>query len=417
MFPDDPRQGRSDHGPVETMNAPLEALGTDLVLAIAALRDPVGVLSVYADARPELGTGRQSVAGLAVRTAISELRARAHEEGPRERAALIDQGLDAATPAIETMLDAHAPGIGRALFAGLSGTTAHRIAVQLPFQNRVTLAAMPSVRPLVGALDAGRPAGIAVVSRSGIRVLEWHLGETRDIARFTLEPDTDRWRRMVGPADAGPQMSRESSTQEDRFLRRLEQKRTELASALGPDLGDLADNHGWDRLLVVGDERLTTPLADALPRGDHLEVLRARFRPGDWVSSTEVGLELVPDLEEARERRGLELATRARNAASSGGPGAIGLPDVLDALTAGSVHHLLLDAEREWRGVETPDGRLYPEGVEPPGVAADALVPVTQIADRMIERALATGATVSLVDGPASAALAGCDGVAALLRW
>lgn len=386
-------------------------------LEIASLRDAVGVLSIYVDGRPELPAEREPVAAAAVREALAQLLNRVKDEGPRERAAALEARLRALEPTIAALVDPAAPGKGRALFATVAGGEIRRMALQLPMPTRVVLADTAHLRPLAAALDSGHPAGIVIVSRQGIRVLEWKLGETEDVARFTLEVATDEWRMMKGPSAPGAWMSQQSASQEDRYARRLQRQRSVQLAGLASDLLALAHNHAWDRLLVLGDERMAPALVETLPKQDHLEVLRVKANPGDWLSAAELGQELVPHLEEAREQHDLMLIQRACDASRSGGLGAAGVADVIEALEESRVHQLFLDGERDWQGVETADGRLFPAGVQPPGVDPSELRVEPQLADRLIERALKTDATVSLVSGPAAEALADCDGVAAILRW
>jgi peptide subunit release factor 1 (eRF1) len=357
------------------------------------------------------------VAGAATREALAELLSAAHAQDPRERAKAVEARLRVLEPTIASLVDPSAPGKGRALFATVAGNEIRRMAMQLPLPNRVVLADTAYLRPLAAALDSGHAAGIVILSRHGVRVLEWKLGQTEDVARFTLEAATDEWRMMKGPSAPGAWMAQQSSSQEDRYARRLTRARSVQLAGLGSDVLALAHTHGWDRLLVLGDERLAGALVDVLPERDHLELLRVRATPGDWLSATEVGAELVPHLEEARERHDLELIRRVCDASRSGGLGAAGLADVIEALEEGRVHQLLLDGERDWHGVETPDGRLFPSGIEPPGVDAAELRDEPLLADRLIERALKTDAPVSLVSGPAAEALEECGGVAAILRW
>ncbi len=395
----------------------LELPETAALFEVASLRDPVGILSVYVDGRPELPPGREPVAAPALREGLAAVLAREAVEGPRERAAAIEARVEKLEPTLASLVDPAAPGKGRVLFATVAGGEIRRLALELPLPNRVVMAETAHLRPLAAALDAGHPAGIAVVSRENVRVLECRLGETEDVARFAVEPTTDQWRMMKGPAASGSWMAQQSASQEDRYARRKAQRRSSQLVSLGSDLHALAENHGWDRLLLVGDDRLTSSFGDRLPKQDHLHVLRIQATPGDWVPAAELGRELIPHLEDARERHDLERIQRAGDAARSGGLGVVGLADTLDALDEGRVHQLLLDGERDWQGVEAPDGRLFPTGVRPPGVSSGELRPEPLLADRMIERGLKTDATVSLVSGPAAEALAACDGVAAILRW
>ena len=64
-----------------------------------------------------------------------------------------------------------------------------------------------------------------------------------------------------------------------------------------------------------------------------------------------------------------------------------------------------------------PDGRLWPEGTQPGDVPSGELAPEPFLAERMIEQALARGATVTPVEQDAAAPLADYDGMAAILRW
>jgi hypothetical protein len=126
---------------------------------------------------------------------------------------------------------------------------------------------------------------------------------------------------------------------------------------------------------------------------------------------------VVDELRAAKRRREARLVERARDAALAGGPGALGLGDVLAALFEGRVHTLILDGTREWSGLMEPDGRLWPAGTRPSDVPTDDLAPEPFLAERMIEQALARGATVTPVEEEAAAPLADHDGMAAILRW
>ena len=61
------------------------------------------------------------------------------------------------------------------------------------------------------------------------------------------------------------------------------------------------------------------------------------------------------------------------------------------------------------------DGALFAAGEKPPG--AHGLTQEPRLTERLVERALGTGARVTPIEGAASGALADADGIAALLRW
>jgi hypothetical protein len=80
------------------------------------------------------------------------------------------------------------------------------------------------------------------------------------------------------------------------------------------------------------------------------------------------------------------------------------------------VARLLIDHAGHWEGSCSPDGRLVPDAEIPPGTRADMLRPEPDLAERMVEQALAVGADVTVLDGAAAQTLAPA-GVAAILRW
>jgi hypothetical protein len=108
------------------------------------------------------------------------------------------------------------------------------------------------------------------------------------------------------------------------------------------------------------------------------------------------------------------LARDIREAALGAGSGAVGLSDVVGALNEGRVAHLVYDPEVRYEGSIGADGTLR-AGHER---AADGpATPEPRLTERLVERALETGARVSPVEGAARGALAEADGIAALLRW
>jgi hypothetical protein len=388
--------------------------GTDL-LSLARLRDTHGVLSVYVDADPRQQAGPRPAWAIAIENGLGEIRERARSEGERPLWRALFDLLEGLEGELSLLLDPREPGRGRALFATVGAGEVHRIALQLPLPNRVVLDETAYLVPLVAALDRGRPAGLVTVSLPEARVFEQRLGVAEELAAFVLEPDTSTWRELKGPAAANPALPQHSAPQRDVFDRRVEEHRSRLLEAAGRRLEELAAHRAWEAAVVAGDPRLAQPLAELLERRGTEASLVERTLHG--LSAAETAEALAPELEEATRRRAAALVARARDAALAGGPGALGLADVLGALEEGRVGHLLFEEGREHRGARAPGGRLVPEGVVPPGGAPDELRPEPRLTERMVERALATDASVTPVSEQAAEALAESDGVAAILRW
>ena len=100
-----------------------------------------------------------------------------------------------------------------------------------------------------------------------------------------------------------------------------------------------------------------------------------------------------------------------------GGSGAavVGLSEVAQALNAGRVDHLVYDPEVRYVGSVAADGELYAGDEVAPG--GQERKPEPRLTERLVERALTTGARVSPIEGAANGALQDAEGIAALLRW
>jgi hypothetical protein len=280
--------------------------------------------------------------------------------------------------------------------------------VQLPLPNRVVFERTAYVRPLLAVLDEARPAGIIMVSRSGVRLCEWKLGATDELARWRFEPETEEWRESKAKPSRSPSPGQQIALERDRFERRLDEARRRFfVQSRTPST---ASPRPLLRLLLAGDPRLTGP-RQALPEG---------------CVATSRASACLEDLDRHA------LGSRGRRAAAPSGAASAtcrARPRCRLANGAGALTHrrprraqparatLLLDGAREWNGLMEPDGRLWPEGTRPEDVPSGEVAPEPFLAERMIEQALARGATVAPVEQEAAAQLADFDGMAAILRW
>lgn len=396
-------------------------LEVELLRKVASLTDRLGVLSIYVGLRPEEESGLPPVWELETRRGLEEIGKRLEQEGDERRAKAFARRLAELRDDLALLLSPQERGRGRALFAQLTGGEATCLALQLPFVNRVTLAEHARTRPLVCAFEAGRPAGLALVSEEGLSLLEWRLGEVEELRLLPLvEPGEER-RALLGPAYAHPKGAPQagpgfrSGQQRNLFDRRVEDECERFLAGEAPTVRRLARERGWEDVIVAGDERLAGALAANLVDDAGPEVTLERRVLG-WLSRAELAEAVAPALREARIRRQLDFLATVREEALAGGRGALGLADTLGALAEGRVEVLLLPGGRELHGTSAPDGRLFPAGQTAPGLSPSDLRPEPDLAERMVERALAVGARVSLLADETEAAL-GVDEAAALLRW
>jgi hypothetical protein len=93
---------------------------------------------------------------------------------------------------------------------------------------------------------------------------------------------------------------------------------------------------------------------------------------------------------------------------------ALGLSEVVGALNQARVAHLIYDPSIRYRGSIGHDGSLYAhdETTLAYGSTGDG-----RLTERIVERALETGARITPVEGAASNGLTEASGIAAVLRW
>jgi hypothetical protein len=300
------------------------------------------------------------------------------------------------TPALEDLLDPGATGRGGAVFARLSGPEIISLVTPMPLTSRVVLDARPFVRPLLELLDEGEPVGVVLTSAREAEVLDWRLGALRRLMRVTREPEEER----------GP-----TTTPHDQRARRERDRKLRWIEDVAADVSRLASEHGWERLLISGDERLTAPLVEALPPDLRANALLDARRLHE-LDQPALAAAVAERLGQDRAGRNARLSRRVRAAALGAQRGALGLSEVVAALNEGRAEHVIYDSALRYSGSVASNGSLLAAG-EAPGLGKDE----PRLLERILERAFHTGARVTPVDGSAADNLADAGGIAALLRW
>jgi hypothetical protein len=143
--------------------------------SIAALADPVGVLTVYVTADPREGSATRPAWQVRITNELGALERRLRKDGDTARADLLAHRLADVDRELQALVDPSTPGQGRALFVALSGGTISTIAVQVPLGDSVELGRSAYVRPLLAALSSYPPAGVAAVSGHGVHLIDLRM--------------------------------------------------------------------------------------------------------------------------------------------------------------------------------------------------------------------------------------------------
>jgi peptide subunit release factor 1 (eRF1) len=380
--------------------------------------DDRGVLSFYVGHTPAQAADPQPTAPIEIRNQIKDLKATLAGKDA-ELAKAVDKRLEAINGELAALLDPKAFGQGRALFVGVADGRTAAVSLQIPFRERVILHDTPFLRPLVSAVDEGRPAGILVVSRSAVRLLRWQVGEVEelDTEDFTVG-DAQLADIKSGPSQGTPSSPAHGLVNKERFEDRIDENRNRFLRSVAEDVAAHAKEQGWDRIILSGDVKLREFVADLLGQGANGP--RVLHADQDWEhdSPATIAQHAWPLLRSVHEQREHELVDSAIERALGGGAATVGLRHVCDALNEGRVAHLLFDDRLQLSGYRSSEDTLHPE-VSGPVAQADGVQFQREplFIERMIEKATGTGAAVTPVGQTAAAPLGEHEGVAALLRW
>ncbi|MEO6795211.1 MAG: hypothetical protein ABI253_05520 [Mycobacterium sp.] len=372
--------------------------------------DKLGVVSVYVNADPRQDQNLQAAA-IDLKNRFRELQRRVAGDAGSEHSRAMTAALERLWPQLERMVSPTASGRGRIAFAALDDDWIVRLESAIPVAPRVVLDDSPFIHPLLELLDEGRPAGVLLVSAEAARLFEWRVGSLQLLSSIEQQY-VEAAHERAGQIGGGPQGQFNSPVREQRQARGRDRAQRFLEQVTTVAAG-LAGERGWERILVSGGDRWTEPTVAGLPQPLRDKVFAdARVLTGfDDAALASVVNDWAKEQHAERERR---LPAEVRDAAGTG-TGALGLSEVAAALNAGRVRHLVYDPEVRYTGTVGADGALYSGGeVGPEGHPG---TPEPRLTERLVERALATGARISPVEGAADGVLGDVAGVGALLRW
>jgi peptide chain release factor subunit 1 len=360
--------------------------------------EPVGlpVISLYLNMQPdEHGHDRY---GAFLRKELSG-RIASYVPHSAERESL-EQDAERIREYLATEVRASANGL--AIFA-CSGADGFFEAIQMDApidEHRLYLYFQPHLWHLARVNDEFPRYAAVVLDSKSARILVFELGETAD--EQSVENQKPKHHKKGGWSQA-------------RYQRHTENLHLQHAKEVVEALDKIVRRDDIDRIVLAGDEVIIPTLREQLPQ--HLaekviDVVSLDVRtPQDEVLQTTLESVRQQDAKEDQDK-----VQRLLDAYRSGGLGVVGVRDTLEALTLGQVDELLISTLMELRRPEPGevDESLVTLPTTPEG---EPTVPVEEIelADELVTKARATGATVTFIED--ASLLDGVGGVGALLRF
>jgi peptide chain release factor subunit 1 len=358
-------------------------------------RPQEGVLSAYLDTSPQRARGRAFVISF-----VDGCKAARLAVGGAER-----QHFEASVEQAGRYLSAELSpkSLGLAVFA--SGRLDYFYAVPLPYRpvDSVSWGARPHLALLQAVLDEYERVAVLLFDSERARLFSVFLGaveEEREIADDVPgKQATGGW--------FGLAQSRYARHREDHVRRHADHATAALM--------EMEKQRPFDRLFVAGPDEAIASLREVLPGPLRAKIV-GRLRLEMFAGQAEVLATTLP--EAARVERQVEAAEVAELIEEIPSPWVVtGLDETLSALNDGRVHTLFVADQFRSAGSQCQAcGRLLPETSRCPFCGGSTL-PIADLHEQVVERAVERGAWVESVSGPAAAELEQLGGVGGWTRY
>jgi hypothetical protein len=297
--------------------------------------------------------------------------------------------------------------------------------LQLPLADLFAWDRIPQVRPLVALLDEFPVLGIAVLSQEHVRLFTWSGGILEEHSELLNETPLEEpapagagaTPAATGPAAASGAGSGTGSGAGPaaNSKRRVEDHARRFLHQTARRLGEAAQAHDWQRLLLIGPPSAAALVTDHLPEGAAKLLISSIERNLIKAAPAEIAETAVGQLGAWKRRAEVAEVEALINDARSSRRACLGLQATLGHLKRGGVERLLFCHDLQVSGFREADGGLLEHRVGPESIGS--LSPEPHLVERMITASLESGATVVPLEGPSSERLILLGGVGARLRW
>ncbi len=358
----------------------------------AASRPGVKVLSVYLDVDPTNGLWSDKAYALErsldhIAESVSHAEQRAFVEDRTKVAAFLKEYKSSAK--------------GLAMFASAPQGLWQHMELQVPVKNEVRYDVGPFVGPLASLLDEHQSYGVALVDDRSARLFVVSLGEVEEQQQV---------RNWVPKRHAQTEHSPRVETQ---HAAKRQQHLKEVAEAMG----HLQHDTGFRRLVIGGAVEALAHFEQELPP-QLSRLVVGRFSAPMYAGNQEVlqhANAVAAAYEQSKEAQTVEeLVTRA----AKGHRAVLGADETLLALRRNEVFELVAAGDLAIKGYQCAAcGLLRGTHALACPLCGGAMRPIEDVADRAVQQAVAAGARVEVVNGPAREKLVAVGGMGALLSF
>ena len=259
------------------------------------------------------------------------------------------------------------------------------IPLGLPAPTKLTVAPTPALFELARVAEDNPPFAVVLLDQQEATLLMVAQGR----------PD-----RSVEVESTGfPRHQMQGGWSQMRYQRRADERTNAFVDTVAEETRKALDEAGIRRLVLAGDEQITTTLLAELHQTIQERVVGS-IRHSVNTGEQEVIDAALPLVEAAERAREMAAVQAVRDGVGAGGEGAGGAEDTLTALQTGQVMTLVINDDFDAPGWADYSLPVYGAGEvpteHPAGGDVAAIVPVS-LPDEMVRLALQAGAEIEVV--------------------
>lgn len=196
----------------------------------------------------------------------------------------------------------------------------------------------PALAQLLRIADEQQSACVVAVDRAGARFFRYELGELAELPAMKFEIDASQWKRKdhshMAPRGAGMP----HGMLHDAFKQRMDQQYLRFFRHVSERIKFIRAKEGFDLVLLVGSDRLTKPIASALPPEVEERTL-ALDEDLAKVAAEKLHARILPKLDEWMKQFAAQQTARLLEAGSAA---VVGLDETLARLQEGRIGNVLV---------------------------------------------------------------------------
>jgi hypothetical protein len=196
----------------------------------------------------------------------------------------------------------------------------------------------PALSQLFWMLSADKPHCIVVVDRTGARFFRYRLGELTATDQMDFVIDISQWKKKDLGHVTGQNVEKTRGSQRDTHRHRVDAQYARLTRKVAERAVELCQKRNAFAIFFVGLDRLTLPIAEALPKNFHCTVYTIPEDVGH-LSLPELETRLEPRIQECED---LRQQSMVENLVGDSGKAIVGLDETLALLQKGKIRTLVI---------------------------------------------------------------------------